>query len=142
VGIQQYNVEIKLKDYAVNDLKSLSTITFPDSENLAFREKLDIDKFLTLLKENEIFPKTKKFYDPIEEREKDYRGFFTNDVFDLVYGEKWRDSEEIQFNDLKGRSHSTFVDHFFEQESWLVYNVSPIFLTKTSIYHKHLYTIH
>jgi cytochrome c551/c552 len=122
VGIQQYEVKIKLKDYdTVNGPKPLSIITFPDSENPDFQGELNIDKFLTLLKENEISPKTKKFYDPIEEKEKEYRGVSTNDVFDLVYGEKWRDSEEIQFNDLKGRSHSTFVDRFLEQESWLVY---------------------
>jgi len=118
IGLDQYVVEMKQRaggfDFSVTSAELISKLEFSDGGNLVGTKTLTELADLLPVKEMEV-------YDPTENRNKTFRGFTTNDVLDLVYGESWRDGEEIAVAALDGYVSSNSIEHYLMYNSMLAF---------------------
>ncbi len=118
IGLDQYEVDMKQKagslDFSVTSAKLISKLEFSNSDGLIGTKTLTELAELLPIKEMEV-------YDPIENRNKTYRGFATNDVLDLVYGKSWREGEEFAVAALDGYVSSNSVEHYLTYNSLLAF---------------------
>ena len=118
IGLDQYQVDMKQKtgslDFSVTNAKLFSKLEFSNGGDLVGTKTLTELAELLPIKEMEV-------YDPIENRNKTFRGFVTNDVLDLVYGKSWREGEEFAVAALDGYVSSNSVEHYLTYNSLLAF---------------------
>ncbi len=60
-------------------------------------------------------------WEPHENKDVTYRGFEANAVFNAIYGEKWRDAEEVLFTCSDGYQPSVPVERFKKHKAYFVF---------------------
>lgn len=123
VGTYQYDVKMKREEtadglfkFVVTDLSLISKLTFEDTNNPNFNKALTLTELIAALPVKDI-----EIYDPVENRNKTFRGVSTNALFDLIYGERWREQEEVATVALDGYRSSLPVDRYLKYDSYVVY---------------------
>ena len=101
-------------------LISLSRVVW--SGNLTFKDHGRLVKTVSLGQLEELVGiKTVTVYEPHELDNREYRGFPLRDVLTAVYGENWKEAEEILFTCSDGYQPSVPSIKFKTYESYLVY---------------------
>ena len=101
-------------------LLALPSTTWP--RELIFKNRGKLIKTLSSEQLEKIIPaKTVKVFDQNELENRKYNGFPVNDLFTAVYGENWKDAEEILFTCSDGYQPSIPSIRFKKYPSYLVY---------------------
>jgi hypothetical protein len=123
IGTDQYEVKMKheetgdgLLKFAVTDLSLISQLTFKDSANPNFSRIFTLTEMLAQ------FPSiTVEVLEFLENRPMTFRGITVNALFDTVYGDDWRNREEVLFTALDGFQSSIPVEQFLQYDSFVAY---------------------
>jgi hypothetical protein len=123
IGYDQYKVTMKHEEtgegpfkFVISELSLLSQLKFEDSKKPNFGKTLTLTELVAKFP-----PKEFKVFDPLENREKTFRGIPTNDVLDLVYGKDWQKREEVLVKARDGFASSIAVKQFLSDDSFLAF---------------------
>jgi hypothetical protein len=123
VGTDQYEAKMKREEtgdglfkFVITELSMVSKLTFEDTENPGFKKTLTLTEIVAKLPAKDI-----EIYDPTENRNKTFRGVPTNELLDLVYGEDWRNREEMATVALDGYRSSLPIDRYLKYDSYVAF---------------------
>lgn len=120
VGEDQYEVQMKFEPeqnrFVLTEAKLISMLTFKDRDNPDVSWTLTLSELIAQLPSRDI-----EVFDPVENRNKTFRGVSTNALLDLIYGEGWQEREEILTTALDGSQSSLAVERFLKYESYVAY---------------------
>jgi mono/diheme cytochrome c family protein len=92
------------------------------SKELIFKNRSRVVKTLSLERIEKLIPSnTVMVFEPHESENREYIGFPINTLFTEVYGEKWKEAEEILFTCSDGYQPSIPSARFKEYPAYLVY---------------------
>lgn len=94
-------------------------LVFEDSRNEGFQETRTLENLTEEIEATDV-----PFFDPFEQKNKMYRGISVKQVFDKIYGEAWRDREEIEItmSDCERQSKDSIpVQQFIDGDAILAY---------------------
>jgi len=123
IGTDQYEVTMKHEEtgdglfkFVVTDLSLVSQLTFKDRANPNVSQTLTLTEMLSEFPSIEV-----EILEFLENRQMTFRGIAVNALFDKVYGEGWRDREEVLFTALDGYQSSIPVEQFLQYDSFVAY---------------------
>jgi hypothetical protein len=120
VGNDQYEAKMKYEAaqarFVLTEAKLISTLTFKDREQPDFTKTLTLTEIIAQLPQTDI-----EVFDPVENRNKTFRGVSTNQLLDQVYGEKWRQQEEMLTTALDGYQSAFPIAKLLNYDSYVVY---------------------
>ncbi|MDM8558853.1 cytochrome c [Candidatus Parabeggiatoa sp. HSG14] len=121
VGDEEYHAVLRLETtpdgvmrFVFSKLDFMSTLTFKN------RGKL-VGSFTLAELKDKLAPTDVSVIEPHYNSEITYRGFPARELFDLIYGKEWRDSEEVLFTALDGYQPSIPVQKFLDHTSYVTY---------------------
>jgi len=124
-GQDQYSVNMKYESsqnrFVLTDLNLVSALTFKDRTTPDFTKTLTLSEML-----DSFTPVDIEVFEFIENRQMTFRGFPTRDLFDSVYGDEWRQKEQLVFTALDGFQSSIPVENFIKYNSYVTYGYSDV----------------
>ena len=124
VGDEEYTAVLRSETtangamrFVISKLEFMSTLTFKNHGEL-------VDRFSLAELKDKLAPIDVSVIEPHYNSEITYRGFPTRELFDLVYGPQWRDSEEVLLTALDGYQPSIPVQKFLDHTSYMTYKAS------------------
>jgi hypothetical protein len=120
VGHDQYEARMKYESeqtrFVLTEAKLISALIFKDREQPNFNKILTLTEIVAQLPKIDI-----EVFDPVENRNKTFRGVSTNALLDLIYGEQWRNREELLTTALDGYQSSFPVERLLKYDSYVAY---------------------
>jgi len=120
VGNDQYEARMKYESeqtrFVLTETKLISALVFKDREQPNFNKILTLTEIVAQLPKIDI-----EVFDPVENRNKTFRGVSTNALLDLIYGEQWRNREELLTTALDGYQSSFPVERLLKYDSYVAY---------------------
>ena len=121
VGDEEYTAVLRSEKtadgvmrFVISKLEFMSTLTFMNKGKL-------VDRFTLAELKDKLAPIDVSVIEPHYNSEMTYRGFPTRELFDLIYGKEWRNSEEVLFTALDGYQPSIPVQKFLDHTSYVAY---------------------
>jgi hypothetical protein len=122
VGDEEYSAVLHLEEtpdgvqFVLSKLEFMSTLTFKNRGEL-------VGSFTLAELKAKLAPTDVSVIEPHYNSEMIYRGFPARELFDLVYGNGWRESEEVLFTALDGYQPSIPVQKFIEHTGYVTYKM-------------------